>query len=78
MKWIYGNKEISGTCQTDIKRRMLDKSIKALIFKKKNSHFISDNHINNRMLSFVIHAGYVGGEIAEKIHNPRYVHFFLQ
>lgn len=33
-------------------------------------------YLNNKMLSMVIHAGYVGGEIAEKIHNPRYVHFF--
>lgn len=28
-------------------------------------------YLNNKMLSFVIKAGYEGCDIAEKIHNPR-------
>lgn len=32
--------------------------------------FLNTKYLNNKMLSLEIHAGYEGGNIAEKIHNP--------
>lgn len=34
-------------------------------------HLIIHVYLNNEILSLVIHAGYEGGNIAEKLHNQR-------
>lgn len=47
--------------------------IKTLIYVYTSEYCLYPTHayLNNKMFSLVIHAGYEGGDIEEKIHNPR-------